>query len=693
MTARLLALLAVLAALLAATTAQAQSAAAAWSGLGLSSGAAVAPSTTITASDGTTVSTAWGTTTGGAGTFAVAAGYNGHVVYNTSAIGGISPALLLDFDASRFDANNRITIDITLGRSVTGLAFTLADVDRETGSGNTYNRDAVAVYYDTGNGTFVSAAGTSYWTAGSAVSTDTSGWNGTAQSATTSASGNIAFDFGSQTVKRIRIVYNSAAVSGTANPNPQYIALSGLAFDAKGADLSLANAWLTSNPTAGSLATFRLTVSNAANSTDTATSVTVTDTLPSGFTYVSSNGTGSFNAATGVWTVGSLAPGASVTMDITGTVNASAGATLTNTAQITTSDQIDPDSTPGNGATGEDDYASAALTVTGSRTAGTPPVLACAAGTVVFDWSNRAWTTGSTGNSYALDTLGTISFALANQGTWLSSSTYGGQSPVRQNVVNGGLGDYALFEMVNMPSISAEATTTITLPTALPGAQFRIFDVDYYSGQFADKVTVEGRYNGTTVTPTLTNGVTNYVIGNSAFGDGLSDDGSSDGNITVTFAQPIDTIVIHYGNHSLAPADPGQQAIALHDLTFCRPSTTLAVTKTSWVLSDPVSGTSNPKAIPGATVRYCILVSNTGSSAATGVTATDPVPSTLTYVAGSITSGSDCAGATTAEDDNAAGSDESDPYGASYASGIVEASAPTLAAGASVAIRFDAAVN
>ncbi|QDK32168.1 proprotein convertase, P [Sphingomonas sp. IC081] len=503
----------------------------------------------------------------------------------------------------------------------------------------------------------------------------------------------MAFDFGSQAVKRIRIVYSSATVSGTANPNPQSIALSGLAFDAKGADLSLANAWLTSSPTAGSLATFRLTVSNAATSTDTATSVTVTDTLPDGFTYVSANGTGSFNAATGVWTVGSLAPGASVTIDITGTVNASAGATLTNTAQITASDQSDPDSTPGNGATGEDDYASAALTVTGSRVAGTPPALTCAAGTVVFDWSNRAWTTGSTANSYALDTLGTISFALANQGTWLSSSTYGGQSPVRQNVVNGGLSDYALFEMVNMPSVSAEATTTITLPTALPGAQFRIFDVDYYSGQFADRVTVEGRYNGTTVTPTLTNGVTNYVIGNSAYGDGLSDDGSSDGNITVTFAQPVDTIVIHYGNHALAPGDPGQQAIALHDITFCRPSTTLAVTKTSWVLGDPVSGTGNPKAIPGATVRYCILVANTGSSAATSVTATDPIPAALTYVAGSIASGSDCAGAATPEDDNAAGSDESDPYGGSYASGIVQASAPTLAAGASFAIRFDATVN
>ncbi len=241
MNARLLALFAALAALLLAGTAQAQSATAAWSSLGLSNGGSVGASTTITASDGTTVSTAWSTTVGGAGTFGVASGYSNYVVYNTSSIGGVSPTLLLNFDASRFDANNKITMDITLGRSVTGLAFTLADVDRETGSGSTYNQDAVAVYYDTGNGTFVNAAGTSYWTDGSAVTSTSTGWYGSAQSATTSQNGNIAFNFGTLAVKRIRIVYNSYAVSGNGNPNAQYIVLSSLSFNGKGADLSLTN--------------------------------------------------------------------------------------------------------------------------------------------------------------------------------------------------------------------------------------------------------------------------------------------------------------------------------------------------------------------------------------------------------------------------------------------------------------------
>ena len=39
------------------------------------------------------------------------------------------------------------------------------------------------------------------------------------------------------------------------------------------------------------------------------------------------------------------------------------------------------------------------------------------------------------------------------------------------------------------------------------------------------------------------------------------------------------------------------------------------VSKVSTVISDPVNGTTNPKAIPGATVEYLITVNNTGPGA------------------------------------------------------------------------------
>lgn len=53
----------------------------------------------------------------------------------------------------------------------------------------------------------------------------------------------------------------------------------------------------------------------------------------------------------------------------------------------------------------------------------------------------------------------------------------------------------------------------------------------------------------------------------------------------------------------------------------------VTVSKTSVIISDPVNGTTNPKAIPGAVVEYCIAVSNgTGAATATGVTVTDNLP-------------------------------------------------------------------
>ncbi|NRD88815.1 hypothetical protein C8024_04120 [Sphingopyxis sp. BSNA05] len=58
----------------------------------------------------------------------------------------------------------------------------------------------------------------------------------------------------------------------------------------------------------------------------------------------------------------------------------------------------------------------------------------------------------------------------------------------------------------------------------------------------------------------------------------------------------------------------------------------ITVTKTSSVLWDPVNGSTNPKAIPGAIVEYCIAVANaSGGAAATGVAISDTIPANLAY--------------------------------------------------------------
>jgi uncharacterized repeat protein (TIGR01451 family) len=58
----------------------------------------------------------------------------------------------------------------------------------------------------------------------------------------------------------------------------------------------------------------------------------------------------------------------------------------------------------------------------------------------------------------------------------------------------------------------------------------------------------------------------------------------------------------------------------------------VSVAKSSRVVSDPVNGTTNPKAIPGATVEYCITVANaSGAATATDVGVTDDLPVDVTY--------------------------------------------------------------
>lgn len=333
---------------------------------------------------------------------------------------------------------------------------------------------------------------------------------------------------------------------------------------------------------------------------------------------------------------------------------------------------------------------------TAQRAPGIASTLNCPAGTVVFDWDNRAWNAGATSASYQVEAIGTMEFAIGitGGGVFLNNSSVGGQSPARQTAVNGGFtGQSSLIQLVDLSTRTARVTTTITLPAIMRGAQFRLFDVDYTIFQYSDLVTVEGRYNGAAVVPALTNGVSNYVTNNTAIGDGAADSASANGNVVVTFTQPIDTIIISYGNHTTAPFNPGQQGIALHDITMCRPVTTITTSKSNTLLSDPQSGTNQPKYIPGATVEYCILVRNTGDTFAQSVVASDPLPATVSYSPGTLRSGTACATATTPEDDDAVGADENDPVGASFTGSTVTTKAESMTAGNGYAVRFNVVVR
>jgi len=123
------------------------------------------------------------------------------------------------------------------------------------------------------------------------------------------------------------------------------------------ADLVLTKSVDNSAPAVSTNVTFSISVANGGPSN--ATGILVTDLLPSGFTYVSDNGGGSYNSGTGLWNIGTINNGTSTTLQIIATVNA--GGIYFNTAEVTASNNNDPDSTPNNNVSTEDDQDSVSI--------------------------------------------------------------------------------------------------------------------------------------------------------------------------------------------------------------------------------------------------------------------------------------------------------------------------------------------
>jgi len=129
------------------------------------------------------------------------------------------------------------------------------------------------------------------------------------------------------------------------------------------------------------------------------------------------------------------------------------------------------------------------------------------------------------------------------------------------------------------------------------------------------------------------------------------------------------------------------------EIPFNVQTAALVLAKTSTVITDPINGTIDPKMIPGARVRYCLLVTNNGPLAANNVVVSDPVPASMTFQPGTLRSGANCAAATTVEDDDASGADESDPMGASYGGASVAGVVGTMPNGATAAVTFEATIQ
>ena len=144
------------------------------------------------------------------------------------------------------------------------------------------------------------------------------------------------------TVTQPGTIVNTATVTGSNEIDPNPSNNSGTAVvngPPAVADVEVSKTVDVATPAVGANVTFTVTATNAGPSA--ATGVSVTDVLPSGLTFVSAAPTqGGYSSGTGVWTIGTLPVGASVSLALVANVTA-AGSYL-NTATKTAENEFDP---------------------------------------------------------------------------------------------------------------------------------------------------------------------------------------------------------------------------------------------------------------------------------------------------------------------------------------------------------------
>lgn len=118
----------------------------------------------------------------------------------------------------------------------------------------------------------------------------------------------------------------------TSNQGPTIRGTVSSAVTGNPADLRVTKTMNNSTPVPGDNVTYTINVENL-DASNTASGVIVTDQLPGGFSYVSSTSpVGSYDSGTGVWTIGNLANGASVNLQIVAQMQSTGP--YTNTATV-----------------------------------------------------------------------------------------------------------------------------------------------------------------------------------------------------------------------------------------------------------------------------------------------------------------------------------------------------------------------
>ena len=252
----------------------------------------------------------------------------------------------ISFDAPRADIAVNKSVDNPAANVGDTVVFTVTATNNGTDAVNFVNiLDQLPAGFtyvsDTGGGTYNN--GTGIWNAGAFTNGQIKTLDITATIATTGPYANTA---SLDSLGADDLVASNNSQTVTLTPSPV-------------ADLRLTKAVSNAEPAVGTNVTFTIDVTNDGPSD--ATNVAVSDVLPGGYSFVSSTTvSGAYASGTGVWTIGTIPATNTVTLDIVATVLASG--VYDNTAQVSASDQLDPDSTPANNIEAEDDQQTVVVT-------------------------------------------------------------------------------------------------------------------------------------------------------------------------------------------------------------------------------------------------------------------------------------------------------------------------------------------
>ena len=423
-------------------------------------------------------------------------------------------------------------------------------------------------------------------------------------------------------------------------------------------------------PAEGDTVSFAIEVTN--NGSAQATNVSLIDTLPPGITFTSSSVTqGSYDATTGVFTIGTLAAGDSAILTLTGTVDVGQGGnSITNITTAASGDQPDPSTAgddleeeviveadadlvtvktlaSGDNTPAEGDTVSFAIEVTNngsaqatnvSLTDNLPPGITFVSSSVTqgsYNATTGVFTIGTlaAGDSAILTLTGTVDVGQGGNSITNITTAASGDQPDPSTA-----GD----DLEETVTVDADADL-VTIKTLASGDNT---PAEGDTVTFQIEVTNNGsaRATGVSLFDTLPAGIT-FV--SSSVTQGSYD--SASGLYTIGTLNAGDsailtltgTVDVGQGNATLTnittaasgdQPDPSTAGDDLEESVFIGNVADLVTIKTL------ASGDNTPE--EGDTVVFEIEVTNNGEAQATGVSLTDTLPTGITFVSSSVSQGS-----------------------------------------------------